>query len=339
MAGRVERPGEDRPDPAAADDHGFHAPSSGIGSRTTQTAHGAFFRTYGMVRPIAKSPPNRSTIGESERPAGRRSALGGLVDERGADVAGLEQDRLDRARRRVSAAASATSSTRWASSEPPATSASSGSVQSISTTWTATTSAFVGRGGPRRRRRTIRASLGPPFRASDGALEGRFCGSGTAGGTPIPGVADDDRGRRRDDRAVAVARRSRCAPRSATAVGRLASGRPRGRRSAAGSSRRYGTLTTTVCGRPSSERPQPLRRLVVEDPLPPAAGDVLGDDDERDRLPPCRAARRGRGRRGRRGAARRAPGTATRRRRAGTPGTWRSQRVADLAPPRRARRR
>ena len=33
--------------------------SSAIGSRMTMTAHGAFLRTYGTVRPIAKSPPKR----------------------------------------------------------------------------------------------------------------------------------------------------------------------------------------------------------------------------------------------------------------------------------------
>ena len=32
---------------------------SPIGSRTTHTAQGAFENTYGMVRPIAKSPPKR----------------------------------------------------------------------------------------------------------------------------------------------------------------------------------------------------------------------------------------------------------------------------------------
>ena len=54
--------------------------------------------------------------------------------------------------------------------------------------------------------------------------------------------------------------------------------------SASGSSRRYGTLTTTVWRRPSRLLAQPLGRLVVEDPLPPAARDVLGDHDEGDRL-------------------------------------------------------
>ena len=37
----------------------FTLDSSVIGSRTTQTAHGAFWRMYGMVRPMANSPPNR----------------------------------------------------------------------------------------------------------------------------------------------------------------------------------------------------------------------------------------------------------------------------------------
>ena len=37
--------GDRRADPAAADDDDLHGGSSGIGSRTTQTSHGAFFRT------------------------------------------------------------------------------------------------------------------------------------------------------------------------------------------------------------------------------------------------------------------------------------------------------
>jgi hypothetical protein len=49
-------------------------------------------------------------------------------------------------------------------------------------------------------------------------------------------------------------------------------------------SRWYGTLTTTVCGRPRSTVPQALRRLVVEHAFPPAARHVFRDDDERDRL-------------------------------------------------------
>ena len=36
-------------------------------------------------------------------------------------------------------------------------------------------------------------------------------------------------------------------------------------------------------GPPEQHRPESLRRLVVEDPLPPAASHVLGDDDEGDR--------------------------------------------------------
>ena len=37
----------------------FTVVSSLIGSRSTQTAEGAFWRMYGMVRPMANSPPNR----------------------------------------------------------------------------------------------------------------------------------------------------------------------------------------------------------------------------------------------------------------------------------------
>ena len=58
-AGAVQLVGQTGPDPTTADDDGFHACSSGIASRMTQTPQGAFFRMYGMVRPIAKSPPNR----------------------------------------------------------------------------------------------------------------------------------------------------------------------------------------------------------------------------------------------------------------------------------------
>ena len=49
---------------------------------------------------------------------------------------------------------------------------------------------------------------------------------------------------------------------------------------------------------------QSLRGLVIQQPVPPVAGDVLGQDDDRDRGPPCRAARPGRGCRGRRRSAR-----------------------------------
>ena len=41
----VQLVGDHRADAAAADDHDVQCCSSGIGSRTTQTAHGAFFRT------------------------------------------------------------------------------------------------------------------------------------------------------------------------------------------------------------------------------------------------------------------------------------------------------
>src|SRR6185436_3288725 len=74
----VERLGERRSDAAAADDDVLHrcsfprpAPidasigvgSAGMGSRTTHTSHGACLRTYGIVRPMAKSPPNRLRYG------------------------------------------------------------------------------------------------------------------------------------------------------------------------------------------------------------------------------------------------------------------------------------
>ena len=70
-AGPVQLVGQPGPDATTADDDGFHACSSGIASRMTQTAQGAFFRMYGMVRPIAKSPPKRRRNG---RPQMIRSA-------------------------------------------------------------------------------------------------------------------------------------------------------------------------------------------------------------------------------------------------------------------------
>ena len=68
-----------------------------------------------MVRPMAKSPPNRLRIRQADdEQVG--AALDGLVDDGGADVARLEQDRLER-HLGVSATSSAMSSTRWTSSE------------------------------------------------------------------------------------------------------------------------------------------------------------------------------------------------------------------------------
>ena len=45
VAGPVVGLGDGRADAAAADDDDLHDGSSGIGSRTTQTVHGAFCRT------------------------------------------------------------------------------------------------------------------------------------------------------------------------------------------------------------------------------------------------------------------------------------------------------
>ena len=94
MAGSVVGLGDGCADAAAADDDDLHDGSSGIGSRTTQTAHGAFCRTYGMVRPMANSPPNRVRNGHAQdEQVG--VALDRLVDDGGADVTRLEQDRLE----------------------------------------------------------------------------------------------------------------------------------------------------------------------------------------------------------------------------------------------------
>ena len=85
--------------------------------------------------------------------------------------------------------------------------------------------------------------------------------------------------------------------------------------------------------RPAQQRgPELLGGLVVEHPLPPAAGHVLGDQDERDRLRPCPRATSGRGRRGRRRAARSARDTATRRRRAARPARPAAQRSRTSSP-------
>ena len=217
------------------------------------------------------------------------------------------------------------SRTRWTSSDRPAMSASSGSVQSISTTWTATSSALAWRACSATRR-TIRASLGPPLSATTARRK--------AGAWASDMASHDTTG---DVRAVARQRRP-----DAASPGGLDGRRSGARRcsppSAASNMRRV--LASVGDGdddrvRPAEQdRPEPLGRLVVEDPLPPAAGDVLGDDHEGDRRRACPAARPRRGRRGRRAAARRAPDTATRRRPAGRPGSGARSRPAAWRPPR-----
>src|SRR6185436_12552128 len=141
VAGSVEAVGEDRADPATPDDHGFHWFSSWIGSRTTQTAQGAFFRTYGIVRPIAKSPPN---LVRYARPTTSRSASRSSASSTSAAPTSRAWSSTDSSvTPAASAVPSARSSTCWISSDRPATSTSSGIDQSTSTTWTPISSALL----------------------------------------------------------------------------------------------------------------------------------------------------------------------------------------------------
>ena len=111
-AGAVELVGEARPHAATAHDHGFHACSSGIASRTTHTRT---VRSSGRTGWSGRPRSRRRTCASNGRPqiTQVRLALGRLVDDRRADVAGLEQHGLH-AVRAASAVASAMSSTRWA---------------------------------------------------------------------------------------------------------------------------------------------------------------------------------------------------------------------------------
>src|SRR4051812_7779031 len=202
------------------------------------------------------------------------------------------------------------SRTRWASSERPATSASSGSVQSISTTWTPTSSALTGRassdasatmdrsvrlpdsattarrnwgadwsatgeGPPRSRRprtsvcswfRSVAATghdtppvwqPGPagPRAGSEGALG--WC-------VGAPAIARSRHGRRA--RGGRLAGHGPCADRRVALV--------------APTVRDVGDHRVLTADELALE---PLRRLVVEQPVPPVAGDVLRQHDDRRR--------------------------------------------------------
>ena len=164
------------------------------------------------------------------------------------------------------------SRTRCASSDRDATSASSGRVQSISTTWTATSSAFVGRASSQASR-TIRSSLGPPLTAMTTRRIACGLASGTAVTIPPAGAAVS-----RSERLLVPGRPAAAVvsagPPPSLPVGALEPGR------VLASVR---DVDDDGVGPAEEGRPEPLRRLVVEDPLPPVAGDVLGDDDERDR--------------------------------------------------------
>ena len=107
----------------------------------------------------------------------------------------------------------------------------------------------------------MRASVGPPLRATTARRNAGVSVSGIAASHDTTGA-----------RAAGAPPRWR---RRSTA------GRSAVRRSVA--SRRYGTSAMTVCSRPTEGRLEALGGLVVEQPVPPVAGDVLGQDDDRDR--------------------------------------------------------
>ena len=221
----------------------FTLASSGIGSRTTQTAHGAFCRTYGMVRPMANSPPKRRSDRAGRATSRSASALDRLVDDGRADVAGLEQDRLEadlstprRPSRRCRARAGPPPSGRRCRRRAAASSRSP-------TTWTAISSAFVARAIARRRGGRSARRSSPPLRATDGARWNGGVMGIRHGSVTIP---------------PATARRPRLRPAVGADRRSVAAGPARRCRAgvdsnSAGSSRRYGTLTTTVWGRPRSD--------------------------------------------------------------------------------------
>ena len=134
----------DRADAATSDDHCLHLVSSGIGSRTTHTAQGAFWRMYGMVLPMANSPPKRLRYGRprTSRSAPRSLASSTTPHRRHGPGAGPARAGTSAA----SATSSAMSRTRWTSSIGRRRRHRGGSVQSISTTWTAMISDLCGRG-------------------------------------------------------------------------------------------------------------------------------------------------------------------------------------------------
>src|SRR6185503_12580974 len=178
VAGSVEAVGEDRADPATPDDHGFHWFSSWIGSRTTQTAQGAFFRTYGIVRPIAKSPPN---LVRYARPTTSRSASRSSASSTSAAPTSRAWSSTDSSvTPAASAVPSARSSTCWISSERPATSTSSGIDQSTSTTWTPISSALLAFASSATRRMS-RMPFGCPDSATTARRNEGAAASGTAG--------------------------------------------------------------------------------------------------------------------------------------------------------------
>ena len=199
----------------------FTLVSSGIGSRTTQTAHGAFFRTYGI------GPADREVAAEP-RAVGQADdeqvgvALDRLVDQRRADVAGLEQDRLELdldllrpSPRRGRAPAGPPPSGRRRRRRAAATSRPRRRGRRSARAFVAPSPVGVAR-------RTIRSSLEPPFSARTARLNGGGHGLGhgrndTTGRGPRPSVGGPavrrlGRGRRDPPRL----RRTRRRPRAGT---------------------------------------------------------------------------------------------------------------------------
>ena len=95
VTGLVVGLGDGCADSAASDDDDLHVDSSVIGSRTTHTVHGAFWRMYGngladrefATKSLAIRQPDDQQVG---------GPLGRLVDDRGRHVTRLEEDRLER---------------------------------------------------------------------------------------------------------------------------------------------------------------------------------------------------------------------------------------------------
>src|SRR6478752_1827782 len=167
------------------------------------------------------------------------------------------------------------SSTRCASSDRPATSASRGSVQSISTTWTPTSSALAGRASSDASA-TIDRSVRPPDSATTARRNWGADVSATGYGSSAFSTTPDER---LGHASGGSSRRVTIPP----AVTRPASAR-RHPRPASGLVVVAAPVGDVRDDRvlPADElRLEPLRRLVVEQPVPPALGDVLGEDDDR----------------------------------------------------------
>ncbi len=213
--------------------------------RRTERSSGRTAR-YVRSRSHHRTSCDRAGPRRADRRHARRPRLRGRLRRRGpgrgppradAGVLGLRLGHVEHALGRLAAS--------WA------TPASRGRVQSISTTWTATTSAWAGFARSSTTRR-IRASDGPPLRATTALLnEGTDFSLTGLDGPPDQGCASHRIG------VTEATQPHTIAPPHAPVgpAGQSASlASSSGRRNAAGSSRRYGTLVTTVSGRPSRAR-------------------------------------------------------------------------------------